>query len=219
MPDVLKAESLNQKVKSLGGELIAVSKKFTDQDVKEVSKAGILDFGENYVSEAVDKIEKLKDLNLRWHFIGRVQSGNLNKIINRFHLIHSICKLEHLRKINERSLARQRVLVQLQHDEDERGFGLKENELLAFLKAASCFEQIELAGLMFMPPAQFDEKKTEDSFKWAAGVFEKTAEEMLNLDSWKTLSMGMSRDYIAALKAGSTHVRMGTAIFGERTQS
>jgi len=217
MADLEKTKSLKNQIEKLGGNLIAVSKKFSIKDIAKVTSEGIEDFGENYVSEAIEKIEALKELNIRWHFIGRVQSGNLNKIINHFYLIHSVTKLSHLKKINEKSNAKQKVLLQLQHEKDDRGSGLNEKELFDLLKQAVDFEKIELTGLMFMPPANFTGAELNDAFVWASTVFRSVKNKMPNLDSWDTLSMGMSGDFEQALKAGSTHVRIGTAIFGKRS--
>jgi len=134
MADLEKAKALKSQVGKLNGTLIAVSKNFSADDVKSVYGAGVRDFGENYLSEALEKIDELKELNINWHFIGRVQSGTLNKLVNRFYMIHSLYKEEHISKINDRSDQKQKVLLQLQHKSDKRGFGLSEVELNDMLR-------------------------------------------------------------------------------------
>lgn len=216
MPDLKTANYLNEKIRSAGGNLIAVSKKFPATDVAEVYGLGIRDFGENYVSEALEKMEALRHLDIRWHFIGRVQTGNLNKIINKFYLIHSVYKIEHLKKINGKANKRQKVLLQIQHSKDERGFGLKEEDLFGLLEKLSNLEKIDFAGLMFIAPPEFEAGELKEAFKWAAGLLKRVKNRVPELGSWDRLSMGMSADYEWALKEGATDVRIGTAIFGNR---
>jgi pyridoxal phosphate enzyme (YggS family) len=212
-----EATELKLKIEELGGILIAVSKKFPTEDIEKVYSLGIKDFGENYVAEAIEKIEALKPLNLRWHFIGRVQSGNLNKLVDKFYLIHSLYKIDHIEKINQRTTGKQKILLQIQHKKDERGYGLKEDEIPKFLTEVAKLDKIELSGLMFIPPAEFDQEEIRSAFKWASAVFLKIKNQMPDSKSWDTLSMGMSGDYEQALEAGSTHVRIGTAVFGKRS--
>jgi len=217
MADLEKAKNLKKEIESLNGILIAVSKKFPASDVESVYNSGVRDFGENYISEAVQKIDELKHLDIKWHFIGRVQSGNLNKLVNRFYMIHSLCKLEHIKKINERSAKKQKILLQLQHPSDSRGFGLSDLELSRLIVDAPSFEKIDFSGLMFMPPAKMKAEDLKNAFLWANTVFESMKIKTSKANSsWNTLSMGMSADFDLALASGSTHVRMGTAIFGQR---
>lgn len=216
MADLKNTKILKEKISKAGGCLIAVSKKFPVEDIRAVQSIGVSDFGENYISEALDKIEALSDLKIRWHFIGRVQSGNVNKIVNRFYLIHSIYKLEHLKKINQKTSARQKILLQIQHSKDERGFGIKEGDLFDFLEKSTELDKIDFAGLMFLPPPEMQGEELARAFKWASNLLQSIRNKMPKLGSWDTLSMGMSSDYELALSEGSTHVRIGTAVFGKR---
>jgi len=217
MANIEGAKSLKEEIEKSGANLIAVSKKFPAEKIKEVHAAGIVDFGENYVAEAIDKIESLKSLSIRWHFIGRVQTGNLNKIIDKFYLLHSLYKIGHIRKINERSKKIQKILLQLQLNSDSRGFGLNESEILKITEQSSEFKKIDFGGLMFMPPPELSEQELQRAFKWAKQVFDSLKNKMSETNSWDTLSMGMSSDYKLAIDAGSTHVRIGSAIFGQRS--
>ena len=216
MADLEKAKALKSQVGKLNGTLIAVSKNFSADDVKSVYGAGVRDFGENYLSEALEKIDELKELNINWHFIGRVQSGTLNKLVNRFYMIHSLYKEEHISKINDRSDQKQKVLLQLQHKSDKRGFGLSEVELNDMLKKVPEYKNIDFSGLMFMPPAELQGEDLKSALQWAYGVFQTAKNNVKETkNSWDTMSMGMSSDYELALESGSTHVRIGTAIFGK----
>jgi len=215
--DLEKARLLKTQIEKTSGTLIAVSKKFPALDVESVYNSGVRDFGENYISEAVQKIDELKHLDINWHFIGRVQSGNLNKLVNNFYMIHSVYKEDHIKKINDRTDQKQKILLQLQHESDERGFGLSERELTDLLENISEYKNIDFSGLMFMPPVELQGEDLRSAFDWAHIVFEGLKIKLKDIEaSWDTLSMGMSSDFELALESGSTHVRIGTAIFGKR---
>ncbi len=213
-----KIKLLKDQVESLGGSLVAVSKTVDEARVKEAYACGLRDFGENYLSEACSKIENLSDLSIRWHYLGRVQTGTLNKLINRFSLIHTIAKLEHLLKINEKTKAPQDVLIQIKHPLDKRDYGVLEEDLDEFLKTAFKLENINVLGLMFIAPLDMSGEEIGLSFLWAKKHFDRVRKS-LGLEqqkNWSVLSMGMSGDFIDALKHGATHVRLGRSIFGER---
>lgn len=208
--------NLKKEIEGLDGHLIAVSKKFDISKIKEAYDAGQRDFAENYAAEAIPKIESLKDLDINWHFIGKVQTGSLNKIVNSFHMIHSVCKIEHLRKINNKTEKIQKVLLQIRNPSDHRGEGFDERSLaLLFEESRLEFNKIDFSGLMYMPPPDLEGEQLELSFDWAKKIFDKFKTNV-SKDSWDILSMGMSGDYRTALQMGSTHVRLGSAIFGAR---
>jgi len=209
-------KTLKAEIESLGGNLIAVSKKHEESKIEEAYHAGQNDFAENYISEAKIKIKNLENLAIRWHYIGRVQTGNLNKLINSFYLIHSVSKLEHLKKINERTEKTQKILLQLRLDSDEREEGLRKNDVLSILGGELNFDKIDFSGLMFMPPPDLSDEELDAAFSWASEAFNELSSLVESKDSWDVLSMGMSGDYKIALKNKSSHVRLGTAIFGSR---
>ena len=217
MQNLHQVKNLNKSVKNEGAVLIAVSKNFPSQNLKAVYDLGIRNFGENYLSEAIEKIESLKGLDIKWNFIGRLQTGNINKLIDKFHIIQTLYKEEHIKKIDQRTSLKQKILIQIQDDLDSRESGLKESDLEKILSKADSYSKIDFGGLMFMPPPHFSEAQIKDSFDWARSVFVSKKNRMKELGhSWDCLSMGMSGDYQIALKSGSTHVRLGTAIFGKR---
>jgi pyridoxal phosphate enzyme (YggS family) len=209
-------KTLKTDIESLGGQLIAVSKKHDEDKIKEAFHAGQIDFAENYLKEAKTKIKNLESLNIRWHYIGRVQTGNLNKLINSFYLIHSISKIEHLKKINERTLNTQKILLQLRMDSDDREEGLRKSDILSILESELGFDKVDFSGLMFMPPPHLSDKDLESAFSWASRTFDELSLLVKSKGSWDVLSMGMSGDYKIALKNKASHVRLGTAIFGSR---
>lgn len=209
-----KSSLIQEEVRSLGGELIAVSKTFGSEKIKEVYEAGISDFGENYLGEAIQKTEDLAELKIRWHYLGRVQSGSLNKLLNKFYLIQTIASLDHLKKINQKTESKQKVLIQIRHDSDLRDYGVSEEDLKSFVQEACKMDKIILSGLMFLPPVEMKGQDLELAFLWAREQFDKLRE--LCSQEWAVLSMGMSGDYRDALKNKATHVRVGRAVFGER---
>ncbi len=206
-------QKLKQEIESLGGHLVAVSKTFGEDRIREVYNQGVRSFGENYLNEALDKIENLKELQIDWHYLGRIQSGTINKIIDQFDLIHTAAKVSHLKKINEKTKRTQKVLIQIRHDQDERDYGVLESELDDFFEKIKGFDKIRACGLMFIPPVKFEEYKIKESFLWMKSLFEKHKKRNPDIS---ILSMGMSGDYKIALESGSTHVRIGRAVFGER---
>lgn len=212
------AEDIKLEVEMYDGNVVAVSKTFGVDSVRAAYELGFRDFGENYAAEAVEKIEVLKDLDIKWHFLGRVQSGTINKIVNKFDLIHTMVKVPHLKKINDKSEKPQKVLIQIKHPNDPRDYGVTEDELVSFVNEAKRLPNIILAGIMFIPPVDMEKVHLKAAFLWAKEQF-KEASSLLGTErvsQFDVLSMGMSGDYEIALENGSTHVRIGRAIFGDR---
>lgn len=198
--------------------LLAVSKTFPAQAVREAHAAGQTAFGENYVQEAMAKIDALADLRatLEWHCIGPLQSNKTRTVAERFDWVHSIDR----RKVAER-LSEQRpthlpplqVCLQVNVDGGANKSGVPPGEALALARAVATLPRLRLRGVMAIPePASGFEAQRELCLR-AAAIFEAIRAEGIALD---TLSLGMSADLEAALAAGSTMVRVGTAIFGAR---
>jgi pyridoxal phosphate enzyme (YggS family) len=198
--------------------LLAVSKTFPAEAVREARAAGQIAFGENYVQEGVAKIEALSDLRagLEWHCIGPLQSNKTRPVAAHFDWVHSIDRL----KIAER-LAEQRpaelpplqVCLQVNVDAGANKSGVTAGETLALARAVAALPRLRLRGLMAIPEPAPDFEAQRALFLRAAAVFEEMRGAGLEVD---TLSLGMSADLEAAIAAGSTMVRIGTAIFGGR---
>lgn len=198
--------------------LLAVSKTFPAEAVREARAAGQIAFGENYVQEGVAKIEALSDLRseLEWHCIGPLQSNKTRPVAVHFDWVHSIDRL----KIAER-LAEQRppelpplqVCLQVNVDAGANKSGVTPQEALALARAVADLPRLRLRGLMAIPEPAPDFESQRALFLRAAAVFDELRADGLELD---TLSLGMSADLEAAIAAGSTLVRVGTAIFGAR---
>lgn len=213
MDVVAKASSLKAQVESLNGHLVAVSKKQSKEKILQAYKAGVVDFGENYLQEALEKMESLSSYNLRWHYIGSVQSGSLSKLINRFYMIQSLYKLKHIASINAKTDVRQRLLIQVKWPTDLRDNGVDLAEAKGLIEQVKIMEKINLCGLMFMPPLDLKGEGLVEAFKRLKSLFMELKPEG---HDWNVLSMGMSGDYVEALENGASHVRIGSAVFGLR---
>ncbi|MGL4317824.1 MAG: YggS family pyridoxal phosphate-dependent enzyme [Pseudomonas sp.] len=205
------AQASQRDLSSIG--LLAVSKTKPAAAIREAHAAGLHDFGENYLQEALDKQVELADLDLIWHFIGPIQSNKTKAIAERFDWVHSVDRL----KIAER-LAAQRpthlpplfICLQVNVSGEASKSGCTPQELPALAQAVTQLPQLKLRGLMTIP------EPTEDpAAQHAALARLRELRDGLNLNL-DTLSMGMSQDLEAAIDEGATWVRIGTALFGAR---
>ena len=196
--------------------LMAVSKTHSVEKIKTAYLAGQRDFGENYLQESVEKISKLKDLDIVWHFIGSIQSNKAKLIAENFDWVHSIDKEKTLKKINalrKTSGKKLNVCIQVNSDNEETKSGISFCEVEEFLKKTKNLDMINIRGLMAIPKPEETRIAQLESFKKIKNIFDDLVKKGYKLD---TLSIGMSSDYNAAIEAGSTVIRIGTAIFGER---
>lgn len=196
--------------------LLAVSKTFPAEAVREAAAAGQRAFGENYVQEGSAKVEALADLGLEWHFIGPLQSNKTRLVANHFAWVHSIDRL----KIAERLSAQRdphlpplQVCIQVNVSGEESKSGVAPDELEALALAVAVLPRLRLRGLMAIPEPSEDPAVLAKRFGELARLRDQLAARGLALD---TLSMGMSADIEEAIAAGSTLVRVGSAIFGTR---
>jgi pyridoxal phosphate enzyme (YggS family) len=200
--------------------LVAVSKTFPAAAVREAFEAGIRDFGENKVQEGEAKIAALGDLSsrgLRWHLVGHLQSNKARKAGALFDWIHALDGVDLGRRLNAVGTERSkpvRVLVQVDLAGETTKFGVPESELFPTLEALKGLESLEVGGLMILPPYNEDPEKSRPYFRRLRELSEKGLSAGL-LRGY--LSMGMSQDFEVAVEEGATLVRVGTALFGERT--
>jgi len=208
----LKRNLLNGPVK-----LLAVSKTRPANDVVRLYKAGQRDFGENYLQDALLKQRLLAHLDISWHFIGPIQTNKTRDIARYFSWVHSVERFKVVRRLNDQrstNLPALNVCLQVNIDEEETKSGFSLGELPAAIKLILDLPNIRLRGLMAIPKAGKSLIEQRVSFKKLA-----MAKDEINLQfdlQLDTLSMGMSADLEAAIAEGSTMVRVGTAIFGER---
>lgn len=200
--------------------LVAVSKTKPNEAILEAYNAGQKDFGENYVQELVDKQEQLpKDIN--WHFIGHLQSNKVKFIAPFVHLIHGVDSFKLLQEINKQALKNNRIincLLQIYIAQEETKFGLSFEECEAIFKSDEFkqLQNIKVCGFMAMASNTDNETQIRKEFKSLKDFHTKLSTLNTQLS---TLSFGMSSDYKIAIEEGSTMVRIGSIIFGERNYS
>lgn len=196
--------------------LLAVSKTFGADAVRAAAAAGQRAFGENYIQEGVEKIAALRALGLTWHCIGPIQSNKTRLVAEHLDWVHTVDRL----KIAERLSAQRpadrpplNVCIQVNIDGGANKSGVAPGEALALARAVAALPQLKLRGLMSIPEIAPDFEAARAVHASARALFDQLNADGLGLD---TLSMGMSDDLEAAIAAGSTMVRVGTAIFGSR---
>lgn len=207
-----------QILESLGSVvLVAVSKTKPNSDIEALYAAGQRDFGENYVQELVDKQASLPE-DIRWHFIGHLQSNKVKYIASFVHLIHGIDSIKLLQEVNKQAIKANRVidcLLQMHIAQEETKFGLDEEELNNILDQLHAFPHVRVRGLMGMASFTENQEQVKMEFSLLKNYFD-TAKARLASPEFDTLSMGMSGDYILAIEKGSTLVRIGSLLFGAR---
>lgn len=198
-------------------ELLAVSKTWPADTLRQVAELGQRRFGENYLQEALDKVEALADLDLEWHFIGPIQSNKTRDIASRFDWVQSVDRLKIARRLNEQrpdDLPPLNVCIQVNIDDESTKSGVTADHCLALATEIAELDRLQLRGLMVIPAKQSDIHAQRDSFRRAHDLFAALQQQFASVD---TLSMGMTSDLEAAIAEGSTLVRIGTALFGQRT--
>jgi hypothetical protein len=196
--------------------LVAVSKTQTAETMRLAATAGVTDFGENYLKEAIPKLDALAGLPLTWHFVGGVQSNKTRPIAERFDWVHSIDRLSIARRLSEHRPFHApplNLLIQVELVPEPTKGGVAPAEVAALAAAAAQLPRVRLRGLMCMPPPQRDTTEQRRLFARLRTLLTDLNAHGLGLD---TLSMGMSGDFEAAIFEGATLVRVGTALFGSR---
>jgi PLP dependent protein len=196
--------------------LLAVSKTKPAQAVREAYAAGMCDFGENYLQEALGKQAELTDLPLSWHFIGPIQSNKTRAIAEHFDWVHSVDRLKIAQRLSEQrpaELPPLNICIQVNVSGEDSKSGCTPADLPALATAISALPRLKLRGLMAIPEPTEDRAAQDAAF---AAVQSLQASLNLPLD---TLSMGMSHDLESAIAQGATWVRIGTALFGARDYS
>ncbi len=214
----IKAE-LDEK----GVTLVAVSKTKPVGDILELYHLGHRDFGENYVQELADKAEKLPK-DIRWHFIGHLQSNKVKYIAPFVYLIHSADSLKLLQEINKQAKKNNRIidcLLQVYIAKEETKFGLDEIELADLLHhfKNQTFASTRICGLMGMASFTENEEIVRSEFHCLKNIFDKRPELQDSNFKLQILSIGMSSDYKVAIEEGSTMVRIGNLLFGDRMKN
>ncbi|HHW59668.1 MAG: YggS family pyridoxal phosphate-dependent enzyme [Bacteroidales bacterium] len=201
--------------------IVAVSKTKSIDEIMQAYDAEHRDFGENYVQELRAK-QPLLPPDIRWHYIGTLQTKQIKYITPFIHLIHSVTSIKHLEEINKRAKQNDRiipVLIELHIADETTKSGVDEDELWEILDfySKNQLPNVEIQGLMGMATLTDDQDKIRNEFKKLKILFDKSKEKYFyDKSNFKHISMGMSGDYKLAIEQGSTIIRIGTLIFGER---
>lgn len=189
--------------------LIAVTKTVSAEKIHEAVEAGVRDIGENRVQEALPKLEELQRLPLIWHFIGRLQTNKARKVAERFQWVQSVDRLELAEKLNQVAAAPLSVLIEVKLHEEPGKSGVDEAGLDELVRAFARFDNLQLRGLMAVPPYFDDPEGVRPYFR--------NLHDLARRFSLPDVSMGMSHDFEIAIEEGATMVRIGTALFGARS--
>lgn len=215
-------QRLTEECKANRVTLVAVSKTKPTEDLLQMYQAGQRDFGENYVQELMEKQKELPG-DIRWHFIGHLQSNKVKYIASFIHLIHGIDSRKLLKETDKQAALNNRVidvLLQVHIAREQTKFGLSEEELEGVINSLkeTPLPNIRVRGLMGMASYTEDENKVRSEFTFLKTLFDRYHSDKSRQISWDTLSMGMSGDYKIAIQEGSTMIRIGSLIFGERNR-
>jgi pyridoxal phosphate enzyme (YggS family) len=196
--------------------LVAVSKTKPASAIRTAASAGLVDFGESYLQEALDKVQQLQDLPLCWHFIGPIQSNKTRPIAEHFDWVHSVDRLKIARRLSEQRpghLPPLKLCLQVNISGEASKSGASLDELPALASAVEDLPGLQLRGLMAIPAPSRDFEQQRRAFAPVREAMESMRRDLPRLD---TLSMGMSSDLEAAIAEGTTMLRVGTDIFGPR---
>ncbi len=196
--------------------LVAVAKSQPITKIRTANAVAQKDFGESYLQEAIIKINELKELDIVWHYIGRIQSKKAKLIAPNFAWVESVASYEIaelLNKYRPPNMSLLNICLQINISKEVSKAGILPEEILPLAQKISTLPRLKLRGLMTIPAPQKEFTKQLSVFKELAQEFKKLQEHGLAID---TLSMGMSDDYEAAIAAGATIIRVGTSIFGNR---
>ena len=199
-----------------GVNILAVSKGQSIDAIKEAYRVGHHNFGENYLQEAKKKIDRVSIAN--WHFIGAIQSNKTKEIAKNFDWVHSVDSEKLARRLSEHrdpKNGKLKIFIQVNTSEEKQKRGVHPNEVYALAEKISSFSNISLVGLMTISAQNQDESSATRCFQNLRKISEQLSSH-LGLREGLHLSMGMSNDYVSAIKEGSTWVRLGTLIFGDR---
>jgi hypothetical protein len=199
--------------------LVAISKTRPAGDVRAAFEAGQVDFGENRVQEALEKIAATSDIPITWHLVGHLQSNKAKRAAGLFAWIHSIDSADLLKRVDAAAAeagSRPELLVQVDLAGEPTKHGAPAEAWLSLFEAASACRAVRVAGLMLLPPFTPDPEDARPYFRRLRELRDELAVRGVPAAMLRELSMGMSHDFEVAVEEGATLVRVGTAIFGER---
>ena len=191
--------------------LVAATKYGDVDDLKELYSNGVFNFGENRVDAFLSKYEALKDLDIKWHFIGHLQRNKAHLVLDKIDYLHSLDSLELAKVINRYRLSPLNCFIEVSINLEENKNGVPYYEVKEFIKECLKYPKVNIVGLMMMAIANSDEDSLHNQFRKLKELKD-SLEKELNI-SLPYLSMGMSDDYKVAIEEGATHVRLGRVLF------
>ncbi|MFW6283806.1 MAG: YggS family pyridoxal phosphate-dependent enzyme [Desulfosalsimonas sp.] len=200
--------------------LVAVTKTVSPEQIKKAAEAGLDCFGENYIQEADKKITALADTGVSWHFIGHLQSNKAKYAVRLFDLIHSVDSLKLAKELNRQAARHgkiQKVLIQVNLAGEQTKYGAGKQAAAELVCDLAGLENLSVRGLMTLPPFFDAPEKVRPYFRELAELRDEIAAKNIANIEMAELSMGMTGDFETAIEEGATLVRIGTAIFGERS--
>jgi pyridoxal phosphate enzyme (YggS family) len=201
--------------------LLAVSKTFSEDEIRQAVDAGLIDIGENYVQELLRKRDRLHDPNIRWHFIGHLQSNKVKYIADWIYLIHAVDSISLAEELNKRAAVIGRivdVLVEVNTTGESSKFGVRPEDTLDFVRKLAPLHGVRISGLMTIGAFLPDPEQSRPMFRLLRQLRDNTAALGQRNVTMRHLSMGMTGDVEVAIEEGATIVRIGTAIFGARVR-
>ncbi len=202
-----------------GVKLIGVSKMVPIERIREGVEAGLKSLGENYVQEALEKIEALREFQISWHFIGHLQSNKAKMVVEGFDLIHTVDRKSLAKELNRRARQQDKiipVLLQVNVGQEETKSGTSSEEVGALFQYVSSLDALKVKGLMTLPPYLEDPEEVRPYFRQLRNLLDQLQQQASSPEDLTELSMGMSHDFEVAIEEGATLIRVGTALFGER---
>jgi len=193
--------------------IVAATKYFNSQQMRELYKEGIHDFGENRDDAFLEKVEELQDLDITWHFIGSLQTKKVKKVINKISYLHSLDNYKLAEEINKRRTKPLKCFLQVNISNEDTKHGLELSEVSAFIQSVQDFKNIEIIGFMGMAEFTKDEDTIGREFQQLNDLQVAISKELNK--SFKELSIGMSNDYQVALKHDATFLRLGSVLFNK----
>lgn len=217
--DRIRSACLKSKRNESDVTLIAVSKTKSAELVKKAAELGVLNFGENYVQEALKKIEKI-DQKLSWHFIGHLQTNKSKPVVGKFETIQSVDRIELAKALSARAVEAglvQKILMQIKLGDEPNKGGVAPSKAVELMDKIQTLPNIFIGGLMTLPPIEADPEENRKYFSELRGIATRLAPRLSSeKGKMEHLSMGTTYDFEVAIEEGATMIRVGTAIFGPR---
>ena len=208
---MLLRDDIDDFLKTIPVNVVAATKYVQSEDMRELYKHGVNNFGENRVEPFLEKYDELKDLDVRWHFIGHLQRNKCKLIINKIYCLHSLDSLELAKMIDKERTTPLDVFIEVSINREENKKGVDFHNIDSFIEELLQYKKINIKGFMMMAIKADTHEELLRQFKALVYLKERT-EKKFNI-SMPYLSMGMSNDYKEAIEAGSTHVRLGRILW------